>query len=53
MNMLALVDGVPRVLNIKDMLQNFINHRHEVIMRRTRFELNEAEKRLTYSKGIK
>lgn len=53
MNMLALVDGVPRVLNIKDMLQRFIDHRHEVIMRRTRFELNEAEKRAHILEGYK
>ncbi len=53
MNMLALVDGVPRVLNIKDMLQRFIDHRHEVIIRRTRFELNEAEKRAHILEGYK
>jgi DNA gyrase subunit A len=53
MNMLALVDGIPRVLNIKDMLQNFINHRHEVIVRRTKFELNEAEKRAHILEGYK
>jgi len=53
MNMLALVDGVPRVLNIKDFLQNFIDHRHEVITRRTRFELDEAEKRAHILEGYK
>jgi DNA gyrase subunit A len=53
MNMLALVDGVPRVLNLKDMLQRFIDHRHEVVIRRTRFELDEAEKRAHILEGYK
>jgi DNA gyrase subunit A len=53
MNMLALVDGIPHVLNIKDMLQNFIKHRHEVITRRTKFELDEAEKRAHILEGYK
>jgi DNA gyrase subunit A len=53
MNMLALVDGVPRVLNLKEMLQHFIDHRHEVVIRRTRFELNEAEKRAHILEGYK
>ena len=34
--LLALVDGVPRVLTLREMLQHFIDHRHEVIVRRTR-----------------
>ncbi len=50
---LALVDGVPRVLTLKEMLQEFINHRHEVILRRTRYELDQAEKRAHILEGLK
>lgn len=50
---LALVDGVPRVLTLRQMLQYFINHRHEVILRRTRYELSEAEKRAHILEGLK
>lgn len=53
MNMLALDGGVPKVLNIKEMLQKFIEHRHEVIIRRTKFELEEAEKRAHILEGYK
>ncbi len=50
---LALVDGVPRVLTLRQMIQYFINHRHEVILRRTRYELNEAEKKAHILEGLK
>ncbi len=50
---LALVKGQPRVLNIKELLQNFIDHRHEVVERRTRFDLAEAEKRAHILEGYK
>jgi DNA gyrase subunit A len=50
---LALVDSVPRVLSLRQMIQYFVNHRHEVILRRTRFELNEAEKRAHILEGLK
>jgi DNA gyrase subunit A len=53
MNMLALVKGEPKVLNLKEILQNFIDHRHEVIVRRTKFELEEAEKRAHILEGYK
>ncbi|OQX91817.1 MAG: DNA gyrase subunit A [candidate division Zixibacteria bacterium 4484_95] len=53
MNMLALVDGVPRLLNIKELLQNFIDHRHDVLTRKTRYELAEAEKRAHILEGYK
>ena len=43
--MLALVDGVPRVLSLKEMLFYYIEHQKEVIVRRTRFELKKAEER--------
>jgi len=49
--MLALVDGVPKVLNLKEMLEHFINHRLDVIVRRTKFELDEAEKRAHILEG--
>ncbi len=45
MNMVALVDGRPRLLNLKDMLQCFLAHRREVITRRTVFELRKARER--------
>ena len=48
---LALVDGVPRVLSLKDMMQHFIKHRLEVIVRRTKFDLDSAEKRAHILEG--
>ena len=51
--MLALVNGVPRVLTLKQMLQYFIEHRHEVVVRRTRFDLNKAEEREHILEGLK
>jgi DNA gyrase subunit A len=50
--MLALEDGVPRVLNLKQVLQNYINHRREVIVRRTRFELYRAQQRAHILEGL-
>jgi DNA gyrase subunit A len=50
---LALVDGVPKVLNISDLLNNFIEFRHEVVVRRTQFELENAEKRLHILQGLR
>ena len=44
-NNIALVNGRPRMLNIKQLIKHFIDHRHEVVTRRTQYELNEAEKR--------
>jgi len=43
--MLALVDGVPRVLNLKEMMHFYIQHRNEIVLRRTRYDLSTAEKR--------
>ncbi len=51
--MLALVDGQPRVLTLKQMLERFLDFRVEVIMRRTRFELDKAEKRAHILEGYK
>lgn len=44
-NNIALVHGRPKLLNLKDLIAEFIDHRHEVVVRRTRFELAEAEKK--------
>ena len=51
-NMLALVDGAPIVLNIRDLMSHFIKHRVEVILRRTRFDLDAAEKRAHILEGF-
>ncbi len=42
-NLLALVDGAPKVLNLKEILEHFINHQKDVIIRRSRYELKKAE----------
>jgi DNA gyrase subunit A len=51
--MLALVDGQPRELTLKELLQHFIDHRHEVITRRTEFELGRAQDREHILEGLK
>ncbi len=51
--LLALVNGRPQVLNLKQMLSEFVNHRKEVVLRRTRFELKKAEKRAHIIEGLK
>ncbi len=53
MNMLALVEGQPRVLGLKDILSVYVAHRKEVIVRRTAFELDKAEKRAHILEGLK
>lgn len=50
--MLALVDGQPRTLNLKEVLQPYIDHRHEVITRRTQFDLDQAEAREHLLEGL-
>src|SRR5437763_13532453 len=52
MNMVALVDGQPRLLNLKQFLQFFLQHRREVIVRRTRFELRKARERGHILEGL-
>ncbi len=52
LNMLALVDGQPRLLSLKDFLTEYIKHRKEVVTRRTQYELAEAEKRLHILDGL-
>jgi len=51
--MLALVDGVPKEMNLKEVLQQFIEHRHTVITRRTEFELKRAQDREHILEGLK
>ena len=51
--MLALVDGAPKVLNLKEILQHFIEHRHEIITRRTQFDLDKALAREHILEGLK
>jgi DNA gyrase subunit A len=51
-NNIALVHGRPRQLNLKDLIRYFVEHRHEVVTRRTQFELGEAEKRAHLLEGF-
>ncbi len=50
-NLLALVDGRPQVLKLREFIQHFIEHRNDVIIRRTKFDLDEAEKRAHILEG--
>ena len=51
-NNVALVNGRPRTLNLKDLLQAFIDHRHDVVVRRTQFELRKARERAHILEGL-
>jgi len=51
-NNIALVKGRPELLNLKDMIEVFVDHRHEVVIRRTKYELAEAEKRAHILEGL-
>jgi DNA gyrase subunit A len=51
-NNIALVKGRPRTLNLKQIITYFVNHRHEVVVRRTRYELDQAEKRAHILEGL-
>ncbi len=51
--MLALVDGVPRVLNLKEMMHYYVKHRNEIVLRRTKYDLTAAEKRAHILEGLK
>lgn len=51
-NNIALVNGRPRQLNLKDMIKAFVDHRHEVVIRRTKFELKKAEERAHILEGL-
>ena len=50
-NNIALVKGRPMTLNLKDLIRHFVDHRHEVVTRRTRFELRKAEERAELLEG--
>ena len=51
-NNIALVEGRPKLLNLKDLIEAFVKHRHEVVIRRTKFELNKAEERAHILEGL-
>lgn len=51
-NNIALVHGRPMLLNLKDLIHHFVEHRHEVVVRRTKFELSEAQKRAHILEGL-
>jgi DNA gyrase subunit A len=51
--MLAIVDGRPEILSLKQTIQHFINHREEIVVRRTSFELKKAEARAHILEGLK
>ena len=53
MNMLAIVDGKPKLLNLKDALKCFLDHRKEVVTRRTAYDLRKAEERLHILEGYR
>ena len=51
--LLALIKGVPKVMSLKEVLTHFIDFRHEVVVKRTQFELNQAEARAHILEGLK
>lgn len=51
-NNIALVNGKPELLNLKDLIKHFVDHRHEVVVRRTKFELKKAEARAHILEGL-
>lgn len=51
-NNIALVKGRPRLLNLKDLIRYFVDHRHDIVIRRTQFELDQAEKRAHILEGL-
>ncbi|MGC6480352.1 MAG: DNA gyrase subunit A [Flavobacteriaceae bacterium] len=51
-NNIALVQGRPQLLNLKDLIHHFVEHRHEVVVRRTEFELKKAEERAHILEGL-
>ncbi|NAS30411.1 DNA gyrase subunit A [Flavobacteriaceae bacterium R38] len=51
-NNIALVNGKPQLLNLKDMIHYFVEHRHEVVVRRTEYELRKAEERAHILEGL-
>ncbi len=51
-NNIALVKGRPKTLNTKELIEHFVKHRHEIVLRRTRFDLDQAEKRAHILEGL-
>ncbi len=51
-NNIALVNGRPQLLNLKDLVRNFVEHRHDVVVRRTRYDLKKAEDRMHIVQGL-
>ena len=51
-NNIALVGGRPKLLNLKELIQHFVDHRHDVLVRKTNFELQQAEKRAHILEGL-
>src|SRR5437764_11207105 len=51
-NMVALVDGVPRTLNLRELVKHYVDHQREVVVRRTKFELRQAEDRAHILEGL-
>ena len=51
-NNIALVAGRPEMLNLKDMIKHYVNHRHEIVQRRTQYLLDEARKRIHILEGL-
>ena len=51
-NNIALVNGRPQLLNLKDLIRHFVDHRHDVVVRRSRFDLQKAEERLHIVNGL-
>nr|WP_320022040.1 DNA gyrase subunit A [uncultured Draconibacterium sp.] len=51
-NSIALVHGRPKLLNLKELIKHFVEHRHEVVIRRTQYELEQAEKRAHILEGL-
>src|SRR5690606_5069911 len=52
-SMLALVNGVPKIMDLREMIQHFLDHRHEVVVRRSQFELDQALDREHILEGLK
>ena len=51
-NNIALVNGRPQVLNLKDLIVHFVDHRHDVVVRRAQYELKKAEERAHILEGL-
>lgn len=51
-NNIALVNGRPRLLNLKDLIRLFVEHRHEVVIRRTKYDLRKAQERAHILEGL-